>query len=298
VFANVSGSTNYSNYTHVAISSGDVCSPLDVQPSLSENSVEYVYFMNFISNEVVTDPGLVIIYSSGDVFDTNGLVLFPEPPLVITTISPFSVVLTWIEVEGSVKYRVDFGSTQGSNTNRSHMTGSDETTVTIHNLDSSTEYTFQVFSSSDGSSFTLETEITGSVTMPSNIAGNYILSRFLLDDKYDFSSFSPDKTAQIAPIIGSLLGQDESVLMQVNGDRRELLVSSLSGDTLDIQDRDEYILPFQPSVGPGQSLTLEGIFEGTLDYNELNDSITIDGTELSAGSSVVIGDIRVTLNSV
>jgi len=298
VFANVAGSTTYSNYTHVVISGMDIAGPIEVHTDLEDALVQYVYFLNLSDNMVVTDPGVPVTYSSGQVTDTNGLVLFPIPPLIITTISPFSVVLTWIEVEGSLKYRVDFGPTQGSNLNRSYLTDGDETTATIHNLDASVQYTFQVYSSSDGSVFILETEITGTVTMPENSTGSYILSRFLVDGKYDFSSFSPDKTAQIAPIIGFLLGQDESVLMKVNGDTRELLVSSVSGGTLDIQDRDEYILPFQPSSGSGQSLTLEGIFEGSLDYNESSDSITIEGVELSSGSSVVIGDIRVTLTSV
>lgn len=295
VFANVSGSTNYSNYTHVVISSNDIAGPIEVQIDIEDTLVQYVYFMNISENKVVTDPGVPITYSSGDVFDTNGLVLFPIPPLVITTISPFSVVLTWIEVEGSLKYRVNY--TSGSAT-RSYLTDVDETTATIHNLDASVEYTFQVYSSSDGSSFTLETEITGSVTMPSNTAANYILSRFLVDGKYDFSVLSPDKTAQVASIIGSLLGQDESVLMQVNGQTRELLVSSLSGGTLDITDGDQYILPFQPSGGSGQTLILEGVFEGSLDYNESNDSITIDGTSIASGDSIVVGNIRVTLNNV
>jgi len=67
---------------------------------------------------------------------------------------------------------------------------------------------------------------------------------------------------------------------------------------VDITDGDQYILPFQPSGGSGQTLILEGVFEGSLDYNESNDSITIDGTSIASGDSIVVGNIRVTLNNV
>lgn len=296
VFANASGSVEYSQYSHIVISSSDVCAPITLETNLQDNSIEYVYFMNLGSNEVVTSPGLMIAYSSGLVFDTSGSALYPVPPLVMTMTSPFSVDLSWEQADGSVGYKVHYGLTSIGSLDRSVTTES--TNVSIMNLDASTQYTFQVYSSTDGSIFVLEDGITGSATTLTNTASSYLLSRFLVDDVYDLSGFSPDKTSQISSIIGELLGQDESILMRVDGQIRELLVAGVSGSVLDIQDGDQYILPFNASDGSAQSMVIEGVYEGFLAYNELDDSVTIDGQEYFAGDSIVVGDVRITLNSV
>lgn len=296
VFGNTSGSVEYSQYSHIVISSGDLSGPIEIHLNLQDHSVDYVYFMNIETNEVVTSPGLLIGYSSGLVFDTTGSALYPVPPLFLTVSSPFSVNLSWADVPGSTIYRVDFGSTPSGSLNRSVTT--DSSSVEIFNLDASVESSFQVYSSSDGDTFTIEIDVMGSVTMPANEAGNYILSRFLKDDVYDFSSFSIEKTTQVASIMPSLLGQDESVLMRVNGQVKELLVSGVSGGAIDVTDGDQYVLPFQISDGSGQSLTLEGLYEGSLEYDEFNDSLTIDGQLLSSGDSLIIGNTRITLKSI
>lgn len=296
VFGNLSGSTNYSQYTHAVVSSSDLCGPIEVQVNLPNNSVEYVYFQNVNSNEVVAESGISITYSSGTVLDTSGSVLYPTPPLLVTITSPYSVDLSWEDVTGSVGYRVDYGLTSSGSLDRSVTT--ENTNVSIMNLDASSQYTFQVYSSSDGTLFNIESGVTGSVITLANIASSYLLSKFLKGDVYDFSSFSTEKTAQVASIVGSLLGEDESVLMKVNGQTRELLVAGVSGSTLDIQDGDEYILPFKASDGSSQSMVLEGVYEGSLDYNETTDGVTIEGIEYSAGDSVVMGNVRISFRSI
>ena len=296
VFANVPGSTQYNQYTHAVISSGDVCGPVEIQINVSDNPEEHIYFMNLSSNEVVTSPGLMISYSSGLVFDTSGSALYPLPPLVIANTSPFSVSLSWEEVDGSVGYRVDYGLTSIGSLDKSVTTES--TSVSIMNLDASSQHTFQVYSSSDGTLFNLEPGVSGSVTTLANTASSYLLPRFLKDEVYDFSKFSLDKTEQVASIIHSLLGQDESVLVNVNGQTRELLVAGVSGSTIGVTDGDEYIAPFKTTSGSGQSLTIEGIYEGVLEYNESNDSIVIEGVEYVAGDTVIVGTTRITLSSV
>lgn len=298
LFSNVSGSVDYSQYTHVVISSRDVSGPIEVQTDLPDSSVEYIYFLSTNSNEVVTSPGLSITYSSGVVLDTSGSTLYPVPPLVITITSPFSIVLSWDEVSGSLGYRLNYGLTSSGTLDRFVTTDSSSTSAEIVNLDASTDYSFQLYSSSDGSTFVLEDDVTGSILMPANSSSGYILSRFLVNERYDFSSFGPDKTSQIASIVGNLLGQDESVLMNVNGETKELLVAGVTGGTIDVTDGDRYVLPFQTSDGSGQSITLEGAYEGPLDYNESNDSLTIDGQEYFAGDSVIVGNTRITLSSV
>lgn len=301
VFGNVSGSSSYSQYTHVAISSSDVCGPIEVQVNLPDNSVEYVYLLNTNTNQVVMGlggNGISITYSSGVVLDTSGSTLYPVPSLLITTTSPFSVNLSWEEVSGSVSHQVKYGLTSSGSLDKSVTIDSGSTSVDITNLNASSEYAFQVYSSADGTVFTLDEDVTGSILMPANSSPGYILSRFLDDDVYDFSSFGPDKTSQIASIIGNLLGQDESVLMNVNGQVKELLVAGVTGGNIEVTDGDQYILPFQAADGSGQSLTLEGVYEGPLDYNETNDSLTIDGQEYFAGDSVVVGNTRISLRSV
>lgn len=296
IISNLSGSSNYSQYTHIVISSSDVCGPVEVQVNLPDNSVEYVYFQNIGTNEVVAESGISISYSSGTVLDALGSVIYPTPPLLITATTPFSAELSWDEVTGSVGYRVDYGLTSSGSMDKSVTT--ENINVSIMNLDASSQYTFQVYSSSDGTLFDIESGVTGSATTLANVSSSYLLSKFLNNDVYDFSSFSPEKSSQIASIVETLLGQDESVLMNVNGQVRELLVAGVSGGTIGITDGDEYLLPFKTSDGSSQSITLEGIYEGLIEYDELSDSITIDGQSFAAGDSVVIGNTRITLQSV
>lgn len=295
-FGNLSGSTNHSQYTHAVVSSSDVCGPIEIQVNLTDNSVEYIYFMNIDSNEVVAEPGLSISYSDVTVVDTLGSVLYPTPPVIVVITSPFSVELSWDGFIDSVSYKVAYGLTSTGSLDRSVL--SETNSVDIFNLDESSEYSFQIYSSTDGSNFVLEDGITGSATTLTNTASSYLLSRFLVDDVYDLSGFSPEKTSQIASIIPNLLGQDESILMRVDGQIRELLVAGVSGSVLDTQDGDQYILPFNASDGSAQSMVIEGVYEGFLAYNELDDSVTIDGQEYFAGDSIVVGDVRITLNSV
>lgn len=296
IFANVSGSVGYSQYSHIVISSSDLAGPIETHVYLQDNSVEYVYFINVNSNEVVAESGLSISYSSGTVVDTLGSLLYPTPPLLITITSPFSVSLSWDEVPDSILYKVAYGLTSTGSMDKHVL--SETNSVDIFNLDELSEYSFQIFSSSDGILFALENGIEGSASIPVNDSSGYILSRFLVDDVYDFSSFSPEKSSQIASIVSTLLGQDESILMNLNGSVRELLVSAPEGGTIEVGDRDQYILPFRQSGGSGQTLTLEGIYEGSLDYNESSGSISIDGVDFPIDNTVVIGDVRISVSNI
>lgn len=297
VFANVSGSIGYSQYTHIVVSSGDITGPVEVQTDLDDNTVAYVYFMDYVSGEVRASPGISILYSSGTVTDTGGLMLYPIPPLVLTATSPFSVVLSWTPVENTTTYRVDY-SVGSSVVGSPSMEKTHENSYTLYNLEASVEYSFKIYSSEDGIIFNEIEDVIGTVIMPDNIGSSYLISRFLYDGIYDFSGFSPDKASKLAVIIPTILGQDESVKMKLNGETRELLVAGVSGGTVDTTDGDQYILPFQTTEGTGQSITFEGIYEGTVNYNETNESLTIGGVEYFSGDSVVLGDVRMTLGTV
>lgn len=56
--------------------------------------------------------------------------------------------------------------------------------------------------------------------------------------------------------------------MLVNGELRELLVAGVPGGTVEATNGDQYVLPFYPSGGSGQSIKVEGLYEGTVDNNE------------------------------
>lgn len=102
LFARVSGSVEYFQYTRVVISSSDIAGPVEVQVDLVNSSVEYAYIVNVGTNEVVTDPGISVIYTFGVVLDTTGTTVYPIPRLAITTTSPFSVGLSWEAVDGAL----------------------------------------------------------------------------------------------------------------------------------------------------------------------------------------------------
>ena len=291
VFANVGGSVTYAAFTHFVISSDNVCGPIEVQVQLPDNSVEYLYKSNTTTNIVVSSSSVTVIYSSGSVVDELGETLYPVLAISAVATSPFSVNLSWVAVDDATSYRIDYSSDYS-------VTVIGEIKNSIFNLESATLYDFTLYSSEDDVVFTLVPDGVVSITTPVNSASSYTISDFLVDDVYDFSEFAPSKAAELASIITDLFDQDESVKMVVHGAVTELLVSGVSGETINIVDNDEYILPFQSTGGSSQTMVVEGLYDGTLTYNESADTIEIDGTSYSSGDTVLIDGVRITIKSI
>lgn len=291
IFANIGGSSTYSDYTHFVISSDNVCGPIEVQVQLADNSVEYLYKTNTSTETVVTTSGIIVIYSSGTVIDELGEILFPVLSISAVSTSPFSITLSWVAVDDATSYRIDYSS--GSSIT---ITGG-LTTTSVFNLESETLYEFTLYSSEDDLSFSAVTDGVVSITTPVNDASGYNIDAFLQDDIYDFSEFAPGKASEVASIVTTLFDPDESVKMIVHGSVSELLVPGVSGETIEVVDNDEYILPFQSTGGTGQNMVVEGLYNGTLTYNEVTNTVEIDGTEYSSGDTVLIGGVRITIRS-
>ena len=292
IFANIGGSATYSDYTHFVISSDNVCGPIEVQVQLADNSVEYLYKTNTSTEIVVANSSITVIYSSGTVVDELGETLFPVLSISAVSTSPFSITLSWVAVDDATSYRIDYSSA-------SSVTVTDGTlTTSILNLDAATLYEFTLYSSEDDISFTTVTDGVVSMTTPVNDASGYNISAFLKDDIYDFSGFAPGKASEVASIVTTLFDPDESVKMIVHGSVSELLVPGISGETIEVVDNDEYILPFQSNGSSGQNMVVEGLYDGTLIYDEVANTVEIDGTVYSAGDTVLIVGVRITIRSI
>lgn len=290
VFANISGSATFSTFTHFVISSDNVCGPIDVQVQLPDNSVEYLYKSNTTTEIVIASSSVTVIYSSGTVVDELGETLYPVLSISAVSTSPFSVNISWVAVDDASSYRIDYSSD-------SSITVTGTTKTSVFNLESSTLYEFTLYSSEDDVVFTLVPDGIVNITTPVNNASGYNISEFLVDDVYDFSEFAPGKASELASIITDIFDQDESVKMIVHGTVTELLVSGVSGETINVVDNDDYILPFQSGGVSNQTLVVEGLYNGTLTYDESLNQIEIDGIAYSSGDTVLIDGVRITIKS-
>lgn len=296
VFANVSGSSSYSEYTHFVISSQDIGGPIELQLNLADNSTEYLHKLNVTDNEITVEDNVVVIYSSGTVFDSSDNVLYPVPLVNSVSTSPFSYLLSWIAVDDATSYRLEY-SESGSNTlELSSVT--ENLTLNLSNLNPITTYYYQLYSSEDGINYTIVDDASGNFTTSTNESSGYDMDSFLEDGIYNFSSFSPDIVGQMATIITELLGQDESIKIVVNGSVEEILVSGLSGETIDVDDNDSYILPFQTTSGSNQTMNVTGLYTGVLNYDETQDGIEIEGILRFAGDSFILNGVRITIKEV
>ena len=296
VFANVGGSASYSEYTHFVISSQNVAGPIELQLTLPDNLTEYIHKLNTTDNEITIEDGLVVVYSSGTVFDSSDNILYPIPSTSFSITSPFSASITWVSVDDATSYKIEY-AVSGS-TVKSTSESTTELTMVLYNLVAETTYDYQLYYSEDDITYVIDDDSSGSITTPANIASNYDLSVFLEEGVYNLSGFSPDTIGNISTIITELLGQDESIKIIVNGSIDEILVSGISGETIDVGDKDSYILPFQTTIVSPQTIDVTGLYTGTMTYDETQDGIEIDGTLRFAGDSFILDGVRITIKSV
>ena len=291
VFANISGSSSYPEYTHFVISSDNVSGPIEVQVQLEDNSVEYLYKVNTSTDIVVANGTVVVIYSSGTVVDETGEKIFPVRSISAFSTSPFSVTINWEEIDYATSYRIDYGSGNS-------VIVRNELTTDIYNLEAETVYEFKLYSSEDDIVYTEVVECVVDITTPVNSPSGYNTSAFFKDGIYDFSHFAPGKASELSSIVTDILDKDETVKLVVNGVASELLVPGVSGETIEVVDNDEYILPFKQIDGSGQSIVVQGLYEGTVTYDESSNTVDIDGVSYSPGDTVLIDGVRITIRNI
>ncbi|CAN0023175.1 unnamed protein product [Sphacelaria rigidula] len=215
------------------------------------------------------------------VFDTSTLDVLG----LLAVPGVFLIELSWTELPGA-SYRVEYTGTDGSE--GAQFTS--QTSTTIESLTPDTEYEVTLYSS-DGGPFVKHGKSKTANTLQ-NLAANYDITDFHDSaGTTDLSSLSVSDFQHIDQHLNDLVSTGESIVLTTpTGVLRATFVKL--GDTHDATASngiDNFMLPFSPSLGSGQTST---IYTGTTNlvvtYDEANDRISINGDPYSYGQGYIV----------
>lgn len=239
----------------------------------------------YTSNYTVPDPSTWSLGGNVLYYDD-----FESPPLVLTP-GAINVKAVVGAVEGAVGYKLTYQASSGSEVVASQKITNGATN--IESLVSETEYTVRLYVDT-GSGYELtETE---TVTTLENIASNYNVDDFKTDGTFSLSSLSAGARSEMSSLFNDLF---------TTGDKLELNVGSKPtnvdfvkrGETIDMSDSSGIFLPFDPSAGASQSVSLQLSDNTTIavDFDEANNTITVDSETYSAGTSFILDNKKITI---
>ena len=214
----------------------------------------------------------------------------PTVPLTITPrVSNISVSIA--SISGAIGYRLTSQITGNDNIININFVDLQQT---ISNLTPETEYTFRLYSTTDGSVYTLvETAV---ITTLSNDGDNYEKNDFIDSDGiYDLSEFNNVSVDLINDVINDVFDTDDRIEINLDGIRRNSKFVNL-GDTIDATDTTAIVVPFSPTSGSGQSVSLTlSNSTSTIEYNNLTETLNIESGNYQVGNSLILDGKKVTI---
>lgn len=283
VFGNLSGSSNsaYNIYTHCVLHKGDILGPLRVDFDISEtNTVLYTTFVS-ITTEDVLQPGLTVI--SIGVFR----------PAFLVSLRPTNILVAIVEVPGAIGYKITHESSDGG-----EVTAVSNVTTLEHNitgLTPATEYTIRLFADV-GSGYDLLQELVA--TTLTNAAENYAIDDFLQDGVVNLTSLPEITVSNLTAVINELLETGDRVIISLNASVQQDTRFIKVGETLNADNIDGILLPFEENLGAGQNASIllaDGATTVAITYDETRDSITLNGVVYFAGDTLVLDGKKVTV---
>ncbi len=216
------------------------------------------------------------------------------PPALILNPRVLSIGVTVAPVSGATGYRLTSKRTDSSKSTVVN-TGFTDLSQKLNNLEPETEYTLSLYSTS-GTTYEFVGEST--VSTLANSASNYDTSDFGSDNRFDLSSLNNTSIGFVSSIMNNLFVTGDTIDINVKGtfgSKKSKFVNR--GSTVSIDDSDALVAPFIEDGGSGQtiSMTLSDNSTSTVDYDETNNSVTIDGDSFSTGESLVLDGKKVSV---
>ena len=236
-----------------------------------------------------------------DLSASEVIAAFQESPVFLFGLIPSSTVMesTWLSVSNAVSYRITADSGSGESIVSDSITS---TSTVIYNLIPSVTYTFRLYYSLDGTSYTL-TE-TGISTMSTNTGPNANMQIFLKNGVYDFTVLNRATRRILERHISSTLVNGVDIVLndedvQVNELRNRRLSVVRTGTSSRIVS-DALLFAFNEDDGSSQNVTLE-LEDSSIvpvSYDETTDEISIGGSTYSDGDIFVLDGKKVTVYNV
>ena len=243
------------------------------------------WFLGYMSDFRAYDVAL----SDMEVLEDMTFVL---PPIFSAT--PWSTFLevVWPAVFGTV-YRATYVES-GSGASETTV-NTEDATIVIYNLTPNTSYDVKVYSSTDGTVFSLADE--GTFTTLTDTSSNSNISHFETNGVYDFT-FLDQATLEILSVHteGTIVTGDKvKISVQGQGVLRPTFIER--GATAPIGEADSVIIPFEPTGGGSQTVTfvLSDNTQVTVTYDEITSELDVGGTPRSIGESFILDGRKVTI---
>ena len=215
------------------------------------------------------------------------------PEFLLPTAGVTSISATVVEVTGASTYQINVTESPSGTTRVAH-TGISTGDFIIGGLNPETTYVLQLYADT-GSGYSLED--TETVTTLANSASNYDITVYGDNGEFDLSTLDNSSFALLDEVINDLF---------TTGDNLEIKLGPKTSDVAfvkvgeAISTEKSILVPFNSSSGSGQviTMTLSDTSNVSVSYNEVNNSITIDGSTLELGDSIIIDGKKMTVKGV
>lgn len=283
----MSGSSSYSDFTHLSLHRGGVTIPYRVDFDLpqSNTTTYYLTYGNLGGEEMFTDDTLTVLNSTATkVYNYDkSVVLFLIPPLSFTPRS-INILVNIVEVTGAVRYMLTYQTDTVEESTA--FSGFTDLVKNIKSLQPETLYTVRLYTDS-GSGYVLTHTDTATTLVDTN--DNIEVSDFLDGTIYDLSSLGPDAKSILSSHINSRLGTGDDLLVRT--DKNKIIDAAFVNLNDSAPAEDALLVPFDVNSGTSQTINLVLADSSVVQvhYHEGNNTIEINSTIYSAGDVFVIG---------
>lgn len=210
--------------------------------------------------------------------------------IVPLTVTPrVSSVLSTLEVvDGATGYRLTSQQT-GSTVETTVADNFTDLEQSIRNLVPETEYTIRLYSTTDGSAYTLvETLVT--TTLP-NLGANYDKFEYLSNGRFDIRT---DEV--VSDVLNDVFATGDPMTVNVSGRAKKSTFVNRGG-VVDVSDTESVVAPFSTGGGAGQtmSMILSDATSVVVSYDETTESVTVGSASYDKRDSFILDGKKVTI---
>lgn len=217
----------------------------------------------------------------------------PSPPLILTP-RVTTIAITISSVSGAIAYRLTSQATGSiEKIEKYDFTDLDQT---IKNLSPETDYTFRLYSTDDGTAYTLVE--TSAVTTLANVGSNYNKNDYLDDTSgiFDLSVLDQTSVNHMSDLLNDIFATGDLMFVKVSGKTKKSKFVNRGGN-VDVTDTESVVANFSPDGGSGQnvSFTLSDTSTVLVSYDDTTEKVTVDSKTYHTGDSFVLDGRKVTL---
>ena len=280
--------------------SGNPTWVLDLNRGYSLSEINKVIFHNVL-DVPSRATGCVITFHSDDgegseqvavltADQVQEFVITLPPEFLLPTAGVTSISATVVEVTGAVTYQINVTESLSGTTRVAH-TGISTGDFVINSLTPETTYVLQLYANK-GSGYVLED--TETVTTLENSAANYDITVYGSNGEFDLSVLDNSSFSLLDEVINDLFTTGDNLEIKLGPNTSDVSFVKV-GEVISTEK--SILVPFNSSSGSGQviTMTLSDTSNVSVSYNEVNNSITVDGSTLEVGDSIILDGKKMTV---